>query len=164
MQGQVAEGYRAGTCFTFHSGRGGLSPMDPIPPPLDPLPPLAGPRATARAWGTSTSSRRNGQSTSATLSAKACTPKTSGPAAYVPRQPAAPHGFLPEVAFSDDHHHFALTGWGLAWLMGICAVTCAAACGSVQVGKPKVYHLVLRNRRLHYSPGTLPTPLGLLPL
>ena len=48
--------------------------------------------------------------------------------------------------------------------MGICAVTCGAACGSVQVGKLKVYHPVLRDRRLHYAPGTLPTPLGPLPL
>ena len=91
-------------------------------------------------------------------------PGAPDPTAYVPRQPAAPHGFLPEVAFRDDRRHFALTGWGLAWLMGIYAVTCAAACGSVQVGKLKVYHLVLRNCRLHYAPGTLPTPLGPLPL
>ena len=48
--------------------------------------------------------------------------------------------------------------------MGICAVTCAAACGSVQVGKLKVYQVVLCNRRLHYAPGTLPTPMGPLPL
>ena len=27
-----------------------------------------------------------------------------------------------------------------------------------------MYHLVLRNRRLHYAPGTLPTTLGPLPL
>ena len=53
------------------------------------------------------------------------------PAAYFPRQPAAPHDFLPAVAFSDDRRHFALTGRGLARLMGICAVMCAAACGSV---------------------------------
>ena len=85
-------------------------------------------------------------------------------ASYVPRQPATSHGFLPEVAFSDDRRHFALMGCGLAWLMGICAVTCAAACGSVQVGKVKVYHLVLHNRRLHYASGTLTTSLGLLPL
>ena len=45
------------------------------------------------------------------------------------------------------------TRWGLAWLMGICAVTCAAACGSVQVGKLKVYRLVLHHRRLHYASG-----------
>ena len=44
--------------------------------------------------------------------------------------------------------------------MGICA----ADCGSVLVVKLKVYHLVLRNRRLHYAPGTLPTTLGPLPL
>ena len=55
-------------------------------------------------------------------------------------------------------------GWGVARLMGICAVTCAASFGSVQVGKLKVYHLVLRYRRLHYAPGTLPTTLGPLPL
>ena len=48
--------------------------------------------------------------------------------------------------------------------MGLCAVTCAAACGSVQVRKLKVYYLVLSNRRLHYAPGTLPTTLGPLPL
>ena len=48
--------------------------------------------------------------------------------------------------------------------MGICAVTCAAACGSVHLGKLKVYHLVPRNRRPHYVPDTLPTPLGPLPL
>ena len=35
-------------------------------------------------------------------------------ASYVPRQPAAPHGSPPAVAFSDDRRHFALTGWGLA--------------------------------------------------
>ena len=31
----------AGTCFNFHSGKGGGggSPLDPSPPPLDPLPP-----------------------------------------------------------------------------------------------------------------------------
>ena len=86
------------------------------------------------------------------------------PASYVRRQPAAPHGFLPEVAFTKDRRHFALTGWRLAWPMGICVVTCAAACSSVRVGKLKVYHLILRNRRLHYTPGTLPTTLGLLPL
>ena len=91
-------------------------------------------------------------------------PGAPDPASYVPRQPAAPHGFLPEVAFSDDRRHFALSGWGLAWLMGICAVTCAAACGSVQVGKLKVYRLVLRHRRLHYASGTLPTTLGPLQL
>ena len=34
----------------------------------------------------------------------------------------------------------------------------------MQVGKLKVYHLVLRNRRLHYAPGALPTPLGPMPL
>ena len=48
--------------------------------------------------------------------------------------------------------------------MGVCAVTCVSACGSLQVGKLKVYHLVLCNRRLHYAQGTLPTPLGPLPL
>ena len=48
--------------------------------------------------------------------------------------------------------------------MGICAVTRVAACSSVQVGKMKVYHLVLRNRRLHYAPGILPTTLGPLSL
>ena len=48
--------------------------------------------------------------------------------------------------------------------MGICAVTCAAACGSVQVGKLKVYRLVVRHRRLHYASGTLPTTLGPLQL
>ena len=64
------------------------------------------------------------------------------------------------MALSDDRRHFALTGLGLAWLMSICAVMCAASCGSVQVGKLKVYHLVLRNRRLYYAPGTLPTTLG----
>ena len=32
------------------------------------------------------------------------------------------------------------------------------------MGKLKVYHLVLHNRRLHYAPGTLPTTLGPLPL
>ena len=58
-------------------------------------------------------------------------PGAPDPASYVPRQPAAPHGFLQEVAFSDDRRHFTLTGWGLARLMGICAVTCAAACGLV---------------------------------
>ena len=84
--------------------------------------------------------------------------------AYAPRQPAALQGFLPEVAFGDDRRNFALTGWGLAWLMGICTVTCVAACGSVQVGKLKVYHLVPRNRQLHYAPGTLPTRLGPLAL
>ena len=68
------------------------------------------------------------------------------PTAYVPRQPAAPHSFLPDVAFTDDRRHFALIWWGLAWLLGICAGTCAAACGSVQVGKLKVHQLVLRNR------------------
>ena len=89
-------------------------------------------------------------------------PGAPDPATYIPRQPAAPHGFLPEAAFTDDNRHFALTGWGLAWLMGIFAVMCAVACGSLQVGKLKVYHLVLR--RPHYAPGTLPTPLGPLPL
>ena len=64
---------------------------------------------------------------------------------------------------SDDRHHFALTGWGLAWLMGIGAVTCAAACGSVEVGKLNV-SLALRHRRLHYASGTLPTTLGTLQL
>ena len=49
-------------------------------------------------------------------------------------------------------------------MMGICAVTCAAACGLVHLGKLKVYCLFLRNRRLHYAPGTLPTSLGPLPL
>ena len=48
--------------------------------------------------------------------------------------------------------------------MGICAVTCAAACGSLQVGKLKVSRLVLRNRQLHYAPGSLPTTPGPLPL
>ena len=91
-------------------------------------------------------------------------PSAPHPAAYVLRQPAAPHGFLLKVAFSKDRCHVSLTGWGLAWLMGICAVTCAAACGSVQVGKLKVYHLVSRKRRLHYTPETLPTTLGPLPL
>ena len=91
-------------------------------------------------------------------------PGAPDPASYVPQQPAAPHGFLPEVAFSDDRRHLALSGWGLAWLMGICAVTCAAACGSVQVGKLKVYRLFLRHRRLHYASGTLPTTLGPLQL
>ena len=60
--------------------------------------------------------------------------------------PLRPHGVGPSLA--DGH----------------LRVTCAAASGSVQVGKLKVYHLVLRNRRLHYAPGTLPTPLGPLPL
>ena len=32
------------------------------------------------------------------------------------------------------------------------------------MGKLKVYHLVLCNRRLHYDPGTLPTTLGPLPM
>ena len=41
-------------------------------------------------------------------------PGAPDPASYVPRQPAAPHGFLPEVAFSNDRRHFALSGWGLA--------------------------------------------------
>ena len=82
------------------------------------------------------------------------------PASYVPRQPAAPHGFLPVVAFSDDRCHFALAGSGLAGLMGICAVTCAAAYSSLQMGKLKVYHLVLRSRGLHYALGTLCTNLG----
>ena len=77
-------------------------------------------------------------------------PGAPDPEAYVPRQPAAP------TASSRRS--------GLAWRMGICAVTCAVACGSVHVGKLKVYHLVLHNRRLHYAPGTLPTPLGPLPL
>ena len=45
-------------------------------------------------------------------------------------------------------------------MMGICVVMCAAACGLLRVGKVKVYHLLVRNRRLHYAPGTLPTPLG----
>ena len=91
-------------------------------------------------------------------------PGAPNPAAHAPRQPATPLGFLLEVAFSDDRHHFALMGWGLAWLMGICAVTCAAACGLVQVGKLKMYQLVLRSRWLHYAPGTPPTTLGPLPL
>ena len=34
----------------------------------------------------------------------------------------------------------------------------------MQVGKLKVYHLVLHNRRSHHTPGTLPKPLGPLPL
>ena len=89
---------------------------------------------------------------------------TPDPTSHIPRQPATPHGFLPGVAFSDDERHFALTGWGLPWLMGICAVTCAAACGSLQPGTLKVYHVVLRNRWLHYAPGTLPTTMGPLPL
>ena len=100
-------------------------------------------------------------------SAKDSTPRTSALERRTQRptsQPTAPHGFLPEVTFNDDRRHFALTGWGLAWLMGMCAVTCAAACGSVQVGKLKVYHLVLHNRRLHHAPGTLPTTLGPLPV
>ena len=61
-------------------------------------------------------------------------PRAPDKASYVPRQPAAPHRFLPDVAFSDDRRHFAVTGWGLASLMGICAVTCAAACGSAWLG------------------------------
>ena len=87
------------------------------------------------------------------------------PATYVPRQPAAPTGFPPQVAFSlrDDRRHFALTRSGLSWLIRICTVTCAAACGSVPVGKLKVYHLALRNRWLHYAPGPVPTTLGPLP-
>ena len=80
------------------------------------------------------------------------------------RQPAAPKGFLPEVAFSDDRRGFTLMAWGLAWLRGIYPVTCAAAWSSVQVGKPKVYDAVSRNRRLHYAPGTLLPTLGPLPL
>ena len=48
--------------------------------------------------------------------------------------------------------------------MGVCEVTCVAPYGSVQVGQLKVYHLVLRNRPVHYAPGTVPTPLGVLPL
>ena len=48
--------------------------------------------------------------------------------------------------------------------MGICAVTCATAYGYVQVGKLKVYLLFLSNCPLHYSPGTLSTSLGPLPL
>ena len=125
------------------------------------------PRATARVWGTSPRSRRSGRSTSATRSARGSTPRTGDPGRRTRRptsrgSPRPPHGFLPEVAFSDDRRHFALSGWGLAWLLGICAVTCAAACGSVQVGKLKVYRLVLRHRRLHYASGTLPTTLGLL--
>ena len=91
-------------------------------------------------------------------------PGAPDPASYVPRHPPAPHGFLPEVTFSDHRRHFALKGWGLAWLMGICAVTCAAICGSVQVGKLKVYRLVVRHRRLHYASGTPPTTLGALQL
>ena len=91
-------------------------------------------------------------------------PGAPDPASCVPQQPAAPQGFLPEVAFSDDHRHFALTGWGLAWLMGICAVPCTAACGSVHVGKLKVYHPIVRSRRLHNAPGTLPMTLGPPPL
>ena len=78
-------------------------------------------------------------------------PRVPDPASYVPRQPAAAHSFPPEVAFSDDRRHFALTGWGMTWLMGICAVTCVAACGSVQVRKLKLYRLALRHRRLHYA-------------
>ena len=35
-------------------------------------------------------------------------PGAPDPASYVPRQPADPQGFLPEVAFSDDRRHFAL--------------------------------------------------------
>ena len=120
--------------------------------------------ATAMAWGTSPRCRRNGQGTSATRSAKASAARQPDPASYVPRQPAAIHGFLPEVAFSDDRRHFALTGWRVAWLMCICVVTYATACGLVQVGKLKVYHLVLRNRRLHYATGTLRTTLGPLPM
>ena len=90
-------------------------------------------------------------------------PRALDPACYVPRQPVAPHGYLPEVAFSGDRRHFALTGWGLAWLMGMCALTCAGTCGSVQVEKLKVHCLVLRHRRLHYASGTLPTTMGPLP-
>ena len=41
-------------------------------------------------------------------------PGALDPEAYVPRQPAAPRGFLPEVTFSDDNRYFTLTGWGLA--------------------------------------------------
>ena len=46
-----------------------------------------------------------------------------------------PHRMLPEVGFSNDHRHFVLSGWGLALLMGMCAVACAAACGSAQACK-----------------------------
>ena len=81
-----------------------------------------------------------------------------------PPPPRPSYQYPPPPTLPPTRRHFALTGWGLAWLMGICAVTCAAACGLVQVGKLKVYHLVLRNRRPHYAPGTLATTLGPLPL
>ena len=55
-------------------------------------------------------------------------------------------------------------GWGLAWLMGICAVTCAVPCSSVQIGKLNVLRPVLRPQLLRYASGTLPTTLGSLPL
>ena len=58
------------------------------------------------------------------------------------------HGVLPEVGFSDDHCHFALSGWGLALLMGACDVACEAACGFAQVCKLKVYCLRLHGRRI----------------
>ena len=68
---------------------------------------------------------------------------TSGPQpiSYVLQQPAWPHRVLPEVGFSDDCHHFALSGWGLALLMA-----CAATCGSPQVRKLKVHSLLLGRR------------------
>ena len=77
------------------------------------------------------------------------------PSTHVPRQPVPPHGFLCEVAFRD-----ALTGWPLTWTMGICVVACAATCSSVHVEKVKLYHLVVRNIRLHYAQGLCPRPLA----
>ena len=130
---------------------------------------MAGPRATARAVGyfSNISEKQTEYLRHAVHEGlypedqRPCAPDLT---AYVPRQPVAPPGFLPEVAFSDDRCHFAITGWGLAWLMGMCAVTCVAACGSVRVGKVKVYHLIRCNRWLHYAPDTLPMPLGPLSL
>ena len=60
------------------------------------------------------------------------------------------------MGFSDDRH-FALSSWGL---IGVCAVACAAACGSGQICKLKVYRLHLDQRRIRYVPGTVPTSLG----
>ena len=49
---------------------------------------MAGPRATAKAWGTSVTCRRNGQSTSTTQSARSSTPKT-GHLAHRSRRPTS---------------------------------------------------------------------------
>ena len=64
------------------------------------------------------------------------------------------------MGFSDDCHHFALSGWGLALLMGVCAIACATACSSAQVHKLKVCCVRLDRCRMWYMQGKLPTSPG----